>query len=283
MSNSQNRKQSKNQPGDSAKKRPANVVSSARRSTGGGRGSQQMTFIIVASLVAIVAIVGGIIAVKRTSDNKAAQAASNDQKVVTQLKKDVAGIASAVPAELKTSTVTPDAIIVGNPDAKVTIDLWVDLQCSSCKAYEAQNDPTLEAAVKAGTAVLQVRPVAILDQMSSGTRYSSRAGNAVVCAAQEGLFWPYAKALYQFQPDEGATGLPNDRLVLIARAVGLTSDSFQKCVDTEAQKPWITQMTKNFDAKKLQGTPSVFVNGKQLTAGTTAELTSAIAAATATA
>ncbi|MEO6957026.1 MAG: thioredoxin domain-containing protein [Antricoccus sp.] len=281
MSNSQNRKQPKKQPGDSAKKRPANVVSSARRSTGGGRGSQQMTFIIVASLVAIVAIVGGIIAVKRTSDNKASQAASNDQKVVTQLKKDVAGIASAVPAELKTSTVTPDAIIVGNPDAKVKIDIWVDMQCPACKAYEAQNDPTLEAAVKAGTAVLQVHPVAILDQMSSGTRYSSRAGSAVVCAAQEGMFWPYSKALYKYQPEENGNGLTNDRLVLIGQAVGLTSDSFKTCVNDEAQKGWITQMTKNFAASKLQYTPTVFVNGKQMTKGSTDELKSAIAAAAA--
>ena len=284
MSNSQKRPNSNGS--NSARKKGAgakrpgvsNVVSNARKSAPGGRRSQQTTFAIVAAVVAIAAIVGGIIAINRASEDKATTAAATDAKSVQQLKDGVQKIAAEVPANFPQSQIKPDAIVIGNDSAPVTVDMWIDLQCPACKLYEAQAESTLEQEVLAGTVVLKMHPVAILDRMST-TNYSSRAGNAVVCAADQGKYTAYANALYAYQPDENTAGLTNDKLMLIGEAAGLDEATFKTCVNDSAQTKWIDSSTQAFKDKNLPGTPSVFVNGTQMQKGTLDELKAAIAAA----
>lgn len=246
-----------------ARKAPAgkNVVSSARRSTPGQRGSQQMTIIIVAVLVAIVAIGGGIFAVVKTSNDKAAQAASNDAKSVAALQSGVQSIAAAVPPGLE-STVADGVVLVGKPDAAKKVDMWIDLQCPACKAFEAADGAVLEQAATSGKAQLRIHPVAILNEMSQGTNYSSRAGNAVLCGADQGKYWAYAKALYVYQPAENTSGLPDDRVVLIGQAAGLDGTALKQCIDGQANKAKVDANTKQFTDNKYQVTPTVLVDNQ---------------------
>lgn len=270
MAASNNRKK----PSSGAKKGPAkkapaarggsgkNVVSSARRSTPGQNGSR-MTMILVAALVAIVAIGGGIYAVVKSSNDKAAQAASNDAKSVSALSSGVGSIASGVPAGLE-STVTDGVILVGKAGAPKKVDMWVDLQCPSCKAFEAAQASNLEQAATTGTAQLRIHPVAILNQMSQGTNYSSRAGNAAYCAATQGKYWAYAKALYTYQPAENSPGLTDDKLVQIGEFAGLDGATFKQCQSAQASKSQVDAATKQFIDNKFQGTPTVVIDGQQI-------------------
>lgn len=267
-----------------AKKKPAksSVVSSARKSAPGGRRSQQTTFIIVASVIAVAVIIGGIVAIKRASDDKAKTAAANDAKSIAELTAGVKKIAAAVPDNFPASTVSADSIDIGSASAPVTVQLWIDLQCPACKAYEAQTEETLQKDVVAGDVALQVHPVAILNNMSS-TNYSSRAGNAAVCGAEQGKFTAYKNALYAYQPAENSAGLTDKKLILIGVAAGLDKDALTKCVNNSTHADWISNSTNLFTKNGFQYTPTILVNGKQMQEGTLDELTSAIASAKAAA
>lgn len=260
----------------------SSVVSNARKSSPGGRRSQQTTFIIVASVIAVAVIIGGIIAINRASNDKSKTAAANDAKSVAQLKAGVKKITAAIPADFPKSTITPDAIVIGNEAAPVTVDLWIDMQCPACKQYEAQAEDTLQKDVIAGDVILHVHPTAILNRMSS-TNYSSRAGNAVVCGAEQGKFTAFKNALFAYQPAENSAGLTDKKLIQIGVAAGLDEASLTTCVNKTEQTKWIETSTKAFADKGYNSTPTVLVNGKQMQQGTLDELTAAIAAAKAAA
>lgn len=237
----------------------ANAVAAARA---GQRSSAALRIWIVSAVVAIAVLVGVVIAVNRGVNNDTSSAGGSSDSGVT------------MPA----SVLSDDGIKLAVGAAGVDVQLWIDMQCPACKAYEARVDSALEKYVANGTASLTVHPIAILDN-SSSTKYSTRAGSAVVCAAAEGKFWQYSKALFENQPAEGSAGLTDDELVKYGVEAGLTSAAFKTCVTSQAQSAWIAASTKAATAAGVTGTPTIKVEGKSLTSGTLEELESAIKAA----
>lgn len=236
----------------------AKALADARKAAAGRGGSQTTIWIVAAVLVAAL-VVAGIIAVNSSNSDKEKAAASID---------------------LGTGAVASGAITWGEQAAPVTIDYWVDLLCPACRAYETQAAPTVEKAVKAGKAKLVVHPVAILNNSSSPAGYSTRAGAAVMCAGDQPKGYLYMKELYNQQPAEGGPGLSDKELISIGEKVGL-GDAWKKCVTDGAQKDTPATNTDEFDKKGFKGTPTVLVNGTQMTSGTVAELSKAIDAAAA--
>lgn len=170
-----------------------------------------------------------------------------------------------------------DGVVMAKAGAKVTVEMYVDLQCPACKEYETRVASTLEKLVADGTVKLVVHPVAILDRMSS-TEYSTRAGAAVGCAADEGKFWQYTKVLYSEQPPENGDGLPASKLVSLGAKVGLTSDTFTTCVTDETYRQWVTDLTKAA-SDEISGTPTVLVDGKTVADASAQGLEDAVNAA----
>lgn len=66
----------------------------------------------------------------------------------------------------------------------VPVDLYVDLQCPACKAFEAHYGAQLESLAKAGDISLRYKMVNFLDAQST-TKYSSRAANTSLCVLDE--------------------------------------------------------------------------------------------------
>jgi protein-disulfide isomerase len=150
---------------------------------------------------------------------------------------------------------------------------YVDLQCPVCQAFEGANLTQVTKWVAAGKATLEIHPIAFLDQSSQGTRYSSRADNAMACVANfdPNAFLPAMKAMYIAQPAEGSSGLPNSKILQILASAGASSSSITKCVNNETFGQWVTATTTSVEngsfagvAKspmQFPGTPTVFVNG----------------------
>lgn len=160
----------------------------------------------------------------------------------------------------------------------VTVELYVDLQCPACREYEARVGGTIEELVIDGRVRLVVHPIAILDRMSS-TDYSTRASAATACAADEWLYWAHSKVLYAEQPPEGGDGLTNERLVELGAEVGLSSPEFATCVTDQTEAPWTAQITDAARAAEISGTPTILVDGEQLSGGEPEDLTEAVDAA----
>jgi protein-disulfide isomerase len=159
----------------------------------------------------------------------------------------------------------------------VTVDLYEDFMCPHCKVFETQSGAALDQFASNGKATLVFHPIAILDG-SSTTQYSTRSSAAAGCAAAEGKYREYAKALFAQQPAEGSAGLTDDQLVSIGTSLGLSDATFGKCVRAGTYRAWTQHVTDAASAKGVTGTPTVMVNGKQVDP-TTQAITNAVTAA----
>jgi protein-disulfide isomerase len=149
-------------------------------------------------------------------------------------------------------------------DGPVEVDLFIDFICPACNQFESTYAADIQGWIDDGSVTVNYHPIAILDRMSSGTEYSSRAAAASVCAADTGPqeFLDYTLALYENQPAENSTGLTDDELIAIGTDVGLGSD-WQSCVEDETYRGWVQEGTQWATGDGgVTGTPTAKVNGE---------------------
>lgn len=174
------------------------------------------------------------------------------------------------------------AIPVGQAAAPVTLEIYLDYMCPACGRFEHANNAEIARLIQAGTVKLELRPIAFLDKQSNGTRYSTRAANAVATVVDKApaSVWAFTTALYDHQPEEGSTGLTDDQIGDLAKNVGIPQeivDAFQ----AGTFEPWVAKVTNDAFANGVQGTPTVKIDGKvfQGDVYSTGPLTQAIEAA----
>jgi protein-disulfide isomerase len=146
----------------------------------------------------------------------------------------------------------------------VTLDLYEDFMCPICHQFENTNGDTIAQMVADKKITVRYHTVAILDPASNGTKYSTRSAGAAAAAAQGGKFKEYHDALYDNQPEENSNGLTDAKLIELGKSVGL-GDDFAKAVTDKTYDAWVGKVTDTFSARGFTGTPTVVVNGKQVT------------------
>ncbi|NUS93113.1 MAG: thioredoxin domain-containing protein, partial [Nocardia sp.] len=158
------------------------------------------------------------------------------------------------------------AVRVGDPDAKVTVRVVMDLQCPACKAFEAANGKVLEDAVRDGTAVVEYSVITFLDRAST-TEYSSRAGNAAYCVASSGVddYQSWLSDMFAEQPEEGGDGLPDSALIDIAESAGYSDPAVAQCITDRQYDTYLRTMTDEVLNSGVDSTPTVLVDGEQVT------------------
>jgi protein-disulfide isomerase len=152
------------------------------------------------------------------------------------------------------------------------VDIYLDYLCPVCKEFEQSAQSTLDDLVAKKKIALTYHPIAILNDRSNPSGYSTRAGSAAGCASDAGKFLPYTKALYDKQPSEGSAGLSDDELVKVGTGIGLTDPAFASCVTAERYAAWMAHNTDSAASKNINGTPTVLVNGKSITSSVPALL-----------
>ncbi len=157
-----------------------------------------------------------------------------------------------------------DGTGIGVGSGPVQVHIYEDFQCPVCKQFEVVSGPTLDQLVAQNRIQIVQHPVAFLNRFSS-TEYSTRSSAASGCAAEEGKFREYARALYLHQPPENSAGLPDDQLISIGTDLGLDPGKFGTCVRNGKYRSWTERVTDAAAANNVTGTPTVRVNGKQVT------------------
>ena len=157
------------------------------------------------------------------------------------------------------STIDTDngSAITFNPGLPTTIDIWEDPQCPVCKYFEDANGEYIDSLIREKKATVRFHVLSFLGDESV------RAANASFCAADENRYLDFHKAIYRVQsPLENSGFWSNANLVSIGEKVGITSDSFTNCV-SDGQKVDLVKAHYDSMAKYgVQGTPTVFINGK---------------------
>jgi protein-disulfide isomerase len=175
---------------------------------------------------------------------------------------------SAGPApESAAVDVETGAIAVGSGED--TVDTYIDFMCPICNTFEQTYGPTLEELSDDGTITLNIHPISILDRLSQGTEFSTRAANAAYCVAVDApdAVLPFVQAMYADQPAENSSGLDDATLTAIAQQAG-ASDAVAGCISDGTYARYVTAMTRETPIQEGAGgvsTPTIVVNGEILT------------------
>jgi len=173
---------------------------------------------------------------------------------------------AAVAAGTPPASVTDDgSVVVGNPEAPVTVQVIEDFQCPACQSFEAGFGEQLDSYTSGDDVNVEYRGIAFLDRAST-TDYSSRALNASACVidtAGTDVWKEFHRQMFLQQPPEGGAGLPDSDLVAIAEDAG--ADDVETCVDDRAFADWVTSTTVTATGEPdFAGTPTVLVNGEKV-------------------
>ncbi len=151
---------------------------------------------------------------------------------------------------------------MGDPNAPVRLDLYVDFQCPACKNFaETTERQVVENYVAAGKVYYVFHQYPFLDQRSV-TKESQQAANASMCASEQQRFWDYHDILIANWNGENQGAFSDQRLLAFAESLGLDMPAFEKCFKENRYKDEI-EADKNAGLQAgVSGTPTVFVNGK---------------------
>jgi protein-disulfide isomerase len=183
----------------------------------------------------------------------------------------IAGLAgwAVYSSQRSTSYVTPahatangDGLVVGA--GPKTVDVYLDFLCPHCKVFEDEAGTSLNQMATGNKIKLVYHPVAFLDSRSTN-QYSTRAAAASACASDAGKLTEYVQTLYANQPAETSAGLSDDQLIKLGHTAGVSDSGFDTCVRDGKYRSWVQHVTDAAVARGVTGTPTVFVDGKNVT------------------
>lgn len=151
---------------------------------------------------------------------------------------------------------------LGSETAPVEIVEYADFQCPHCGEFANVQFPTIkEQLINTGQLRWRFRDFP-LDQNFPWTRHASLAGQ---CAGEQGKFWEMEEALYQNQSGWGASArIPTGAFRDLARGIGLDLDKYDACMDSRRYVGRIEASREEGAALGVTGTPTFFVNGREL-------------------
>lgn len=165
------------------------------------------------------------------------------------------------------------ALVLGKADAPVTVDIYQDFICPYCGEFERANSADIAALVDSGQMRLRLHPMNFLDNASLGTKYSSRAANALVTVykAEPDKTLAVNAALFANQPAENTAGLTDEEIAQLAISAGVSPSVVATFTD-QANVDFATQSSKDADKDGITGTPTILIDGNKfsgniLTAG----------------
>jgi protein-disulfide isomerase len=144
---------------------------------------------------------------------------------------------------------------LGNPNAKVVIVEFSDLQCPFCKRFH--EDTFLEIVdnyVDNGQVVFYYRhfPLAFHENAES-------AAWAVNCAGEQGKYWDMIAKMFENQSD-----LSNEAILKYAKELKLDPENLSACMEDISKQKEVTLDSAAGTQYGVSGTPSFFVNGHKL-------------------
>lgn len=237
-----------------SRKQSARERVAAERQAAQRRGRRRRQYGIIAAVVVLLGVATGVgIAVSASSSKPQAYSVPSDGSVVVDKYAD--------PADKAT------ALAYGPASAPHTLTVYEDFRCPFCRGLETGSASVYKAYAASGALRVLFHPVTLIDANHPGTSGSLWSGAASVCAATAGKFDEYHDALFADQPDESADGYSaTAKLISVAKQVpGLDSPAFESCVTSGTYKGLVQQNMADFNTLRLTATPTLMLDGKQLT------------------
>jgi protein-disulfide isomerase len=155
---------------------------------------------------------------------------------------------------------------IGNPNAKVKIEVFEDFQCPACKGYTDSVEKQLLASsyITNGQVNYIFRQFPFIDSQSA-TKESHQAANASMCAMEQSRFWDYHDILFTNQGVvENGGSFNNKRLVAFAESLGLDMTAFNSCFNNDKYSSDIEADYQMGQTAGINSTPSILINGANM-------------------
>jgi protein-disulfide isomerase len=185
---------------------------------------------------------------------------------------------TAASGEGDTVRVTSSKLVTqpGTSNPKAVVTFYEDFLCPACGNFERTFGPTVSKLIDVGAIAADYSMVSILDNQRN-QNYSSRAGAAALCVADESMdaFRRFHSALYSadIQPNERGASFPdNARLIELAREAGAVG----KVPDCINSGKYLSKVTGEAAAAKINATPTIKINGDEYEPSTPDALVSKI-------
>lgn len=171
----------------------------------------------------------------------------------------VIGLIRAIPEEQIESAPRVDRIY-GNPDSKVVLEVYSDLECPACKVYWLNSEKQLLE--KYGDKVRFEFKHFPLVSIHAKAKLAAEAAEA---AGAQGKFLEYVGYLYEMQSSTETTKWGVEKFIEYAKAVGVEDiDRFERELRSRYYKKAIEEWIKLAEERGVDATPTIFVNGKKV-------------------
>lgn len=146
-----------------------------------------------------------------------------------------------------------DAVLLGEPDAPVSVVIYACTRCPFCRVavLELYREVT-EGALK-GKVKLHFRPFPLKDHPGS-----LEGGLALIAAAKLGKFWPYVVKVY-----ENYNAFKPELLAAWAVETGMDRAAFEAAMGDEATREALNRAKQEGIRNRVSATPSLFINGRR--------------------
>ncbi|WP_224247865.1 DsbA family protein [Hyalangium gracile] len=150
------------------------------------------------------------------------------------------------------ATPRADAPALGRADAKVTVEVWSDFECSFCARGAETVKALREKYGEQLRIVFRHNPLPLHKQ-------ARLAAIAAMAAHEQGKFWEYHDALFANQ-----SALDRASLEALAGKLKLDMDRFRRALDSSTWTNYVDMDLAEGQRRRLAGTPTFFVNGKPI-------------------
>jgi protein-disulfide isomerase len=166
-----------------------------------------------------------------------------------------------------------EGLIQGPENSKMTIIEFADFKCPHCKSAA----PSLKAFTSSHPDVRFIFKVFPLDgacnanaQMPQGDGISCSLAKAVYCGEKLGKKgWELYENFFEEQENLRNPSTNSEYLSMILKKQQLVETDIQNCIKEEATHKVIINQSQEGVNAQIEGTPSIFVNGKKLKLGHT--------------
>ncbi len=178
----------------------------------------------------------------------------------------------------KTTGALPDDMDLGNAQSKITVVEYASVGCPVCAKWYREVYPAFKTKYVDSNKVHYV----FREMLVGGGPEIAVAASGFLVARCAGKDKYFAVNDAIFKNQEQAFAAPRETLVDIAKSVGMTEDSFNKCINDEAAiKALQDRVDRHTRDDHVNSTPTFVINGKAMEPGyhTMEEMDAAIKAA----
>jgi protein-disulfide isomerase len=144
--------------------------------------------------------------------------------------------------------------VYGDPDARFTLIEYSDFECPFCKKFHV----TAEAFIDQNPDVNWVYRHFPLDFHNPGAQKQAEAAECAGELSGNAGFWRYSKAIFERTRSNGK-GFPIRNLVPLANELGMDSEEFGDCLNSEKYREKVLSQYKEGQEAGVTGTPGNFL------------------------